>query len=145
MERILETYMHEWRNVRTEKFKYAMYLNQKCRDFRELNTDTKTQLRFKEDDIEVLVKNKGSNEPYTKIELSVICTVEEIPEFDHRIKWLAKEDKPARRVVDESPNTGHIPSRTSKGHPMSRQNSAEGPTKKRRNNGDNGDEVMSDD
>ena len=55
----------------------------------------KTQIRFSRTDVEVLVKTKGSNEPYKTKSLDELCPDGNIPEFDHTLKWLRKKGQNA--------------------------------------------------
>ena len=53
--------------VPPQYYKRYMYLSAQCKFIREKDRNTKTQLRFKNKDIEVLTKDKGSNDPYKPI------------------------------------------------------------------------------
>ena len=59
----------------------------------------KTQLRFGKADIEILIKFKGSNTPFKKVEINYFCDGTTIPEFDHTIKWKHREDRRPRRSI----------------------------------------------
>ena len=57
----------------------------------------KTLLRFSDSDIEVLVKRKGTNEPYVVVPLEEIETQAPIPKYDHSISWKKIIYRPARQ------------------------------------------------
>ena len=57
----------------------------------------KTQLRFNHDNVEILTKTKGSMEPYKPAPHDRFCDHLTIPDYDHGIAWVVREDKPARR------------------------------------------------
>ena len=70
-------------------------------------------MRFKHGDIEVLIKYKGSEEPYRILPLSELKDHGSIPAYDHTIRWNKKVDRPARREITSSPRRGLPESRCS--------------------------------
>ena len=108
---------------------YARYMaaSNRCSDVRKKFRDTKTQIRFSEHDIEVLTKERWSEEPYRSVDLKDFMGEMELPPFDHSRRWLQRLDRPPRRkivygnpsidplAIEQHPNKHH----------MSRQNSWE--------------------
>ena len=81
-----------------EKF---MKLNQICAERRSENPQLKTQLRFNNKDIEILVKMKGTNEPLTKVKMiDFLREGDKVPEFDTTVKWKQILDRPPRRKIN---------------------------------------------
>ena len=125
-----------------------MHISRMCKARREADSSLKTQMRFGKNDIEVLVKMKGSEEPYKNIPIKEICRVDGkldyIPEFDDKLKWHKRNDKPPRRPQTGSPTKGKPPSTWLEGetlerrHHLSRTSSQNTAPKKRlRNVGEN--------
>ena len=79
-------------------YKRFMHLQSICRDARSEDAELKTQLRFGRKDIELFTKRKGENEPFRQIKLEDF-TKEEIPPFDHNVRWKHMTDKPRRRHI----------------------------------------------
>ena len=71
-----------------------MCINRICNDKRAENPQLKTQLRFGDKDIEIMVKERGSNEPYRYVKLEDFTDQDEIPLYDHTKKWRPRTDKP---------------------------------------------------
>ena len=71
-------------------------------DIRKLDTGLKTQIQFGQRDLEVLVKYKGSNEPFNKVNLKEFIGDDSIPEFDTKIKWTNHKKRLLRRRVTSS-------------------------------------------
>ena len=86
-----------------------MYISRCCKEQREANSELKTQMRFGKQDVEVLTKLRGSDEPYKIVSLNKFCQGK-IPAFDDKIKWNKKKDKLPRRPPTGSPNKGKPPS-----------------------------------
>ena len=80
-------------------FERFMALNRLCSRRRSEDSSLKTQVRFGERDLEVLVKTKGEDTPYRVVDLEAFADNEEIPEYDHNIKWRRQEDRMPRRRV----------------------------------------------
>ena len=65
----------------------------------------KTQLRFGDRDLEILTKEKGGEEPFCKVSLRDFLGRDNIPDFDHSVKWKVQVDRPPRRrVASASPD-----------------------------------------
>ena len=62
----------------------------------------KTQVRFGELDLEVLIKRKGEGGPYRRIDMAEFLGRDTIPEFDNKVTWRRQLDKPPRRRVQSS-------------------------------------------
>ena len=77
-------------------------LNRICKDRRSENTNLKTQVRFGTKDLEVLIKKKGENEPFTKVDLKNFIGENTIPKFDDSLKWRKNTDRMPRRQVTNS-------------------------------------------
>ena len=103
-------------------FERYMFISRKCRELRESNSNVKTQMRFGRQDVEVLTKSRGTEEPYKLVSLNKICysgsgMEEVIPEFDNSIKWKKKKDKQPRRPPPINPRRGKPPSMWLEGEP----------------------------
>ena len=115
-----------------------MFLSKRCAELRTADRKKKTQMRFNGDDIEVLLKEKGTPEPYRVIEHKEICNVDDLPDYDHNQVWKVKRDRQPK-TYQTSPNRGVPPSLSEiqvRTHPLSRETSMENaPRKKFRWNG----------
>ena len=81
-------------------------LNRICKEKRDQNSDLKTQIRFGKKDLEILTKTKGTDEPFTKVDLNDFTEGTIVPEFDHKISWKQKTDRiPRRRVTSSRSNS----------------------------------------
>ena len=125
-------------------FERYMFISKKCTELRAEKNDTKTQIRFGKNDVEVLTKQKGLDEPFKLTNLETICGGETIPKFDHELTWNRKDDNPRR--YDASPARGNPPSMAERQiHVLSRTNSLEGaPKKKQRKQNESEEEDMDD-
>ena len=95
-------------------------LNKICADERQKYPDLKTQVRFGHNDLEILTKDRGSREPFKIVDLQEFIGDNELPSFDHSIKWHKHNDRPPRRRVTSSTHTTPATSPTSS--PSNRQN-----------------------
>ena len=77
-------------------------LNRICREKRESNPELKTQIRFGTNDLIILVKQKGSEDPFRIVELRDFTENQDIPPFDMTVKWRIQEDRIPRRRVGSS-------------------------------------------
>ena len=62
----------------------------------------KTQIRFGENDLVVLTKQKGSDETYKRVNMFDFTGGIKLPEFDMKLKWKIQEDRPPRRRIPQS-------------------------------------------
>ena len=76
-----------------------MALNKKCSETRKLRKDIKTQIRFGEKDLEVLLKTREGNEPYKQVDIWTFMDGSELPSFNHTKKWKPRHDHPPRRKI----------------------------------------------
>ena len=108
-----------------------MYLNEECNKYRQNYTNTKTQLRFNNRDIEVLVKTKGSTEPYCVVPYEEITDPKYIPKFEHNINWENRSDsRPLRKkLVPFCEDSDRMEEETSQ-NAMTRQRSVDSKTDK---------------
>ena len=83
-----------------------IHLNRACTAYRADNPDAKTQLRFSNRDVEIMMKTKGTEEPYRKVPFSEVTDPREVPAFDHRIKWTQRNTRPLRRKLQNRENSG---------------------------------------
>ena len=72
------------------------YLSQHCADLRGHNSNLKTKIQFNYKDLEVLMKQRRSEEPFKVLELKEIEEKGPIPMFDHSIIWKRRSDRPPR-------------------------------------------------
>ena len=87
-----------------------MHMSRMCKDLRAENPDTKTQLCFNDKDIELLIKEKGSDEPFKVINTEDYMDPMAIPDFDHTKNWVFRGDKPPRRRIEYAINKKTLPS-----------------------------------
>ena len=73
-----------------------MFLNRDCAEYRRVNPDIKTQLRFGKVDIEVLMKTKGSPEHYINVTFNTFTNPAEVPTFDFSLKWTQRKEREPR-------------------------------------------------
>ena len=90
---------------------FARYcvMNTICREMREKDKDLKTQIRFAKTDIEILMKCKGTDEPFKVFKLPD-DVINDVPKFDFSINWIWKEEKPPRRRLDPLKGNIEVPS-----------------------------------
>ena len=91
--------------IPTQFIKEYMFLNQGCAEHMQEYSDMKTQLRFSNRDIEVLIKIKGISEPYRVICYEEIINTMEMPEFEYDMVWKPKSDRAPVPVRDISPES----------------------------------------
>ena len=73
------------------------FLNNYCAEERSKDSNLKTIIRFNDVDIEVLFKDKKSDEQYYNISLKDIeKETGVIPKFDHSVSWVKRQDRPHR-------------------------------------------------
>ena len=81
------------------KFMRYMHLGRLCADSKAKDKGLKTQLRFSDKDIEILLKEKGSGKPYRIVKMEDFTDVTLVLEYDHNKKWAVRTDKPPRRLA----------------------------------------------
>ena len=74
------------------------YISQYCTKLREDNVDIKTQIRFGNDDLEVVIKNRALEDHYSPLPLSDIEAQGQIPKFNHDIAWKKRVDRAPRNA-----------------------------------------------
>ena len=85
------------------------FLNNYCAEERGKDPNLKTIIRFNDNDIEVLFKDRKSDEQYYNISLKEIeKETGRIPKFDHSVSWTKRKERP-RRNPPKSPNTVVVP------------------------------------
>ena len=62
-------------------FKKYMFLSRGCNEYRKENIRVKTQMRFTERGIEILMKEKGSEDPYRSVRYEEIVDTRDIPKL----------------------------------------------------------------
>ena len=117
-----------------------MFVNRICQKMRDKDDSLRTQVRFGVHDVEVMIKTKGSRDPYRIKPLDELTDLRDIPKFDHSKVWSTRVDRPPRRKVFNSPErTGEAVHPTTAKRttpPPSRISSMEtNPTKKQRKDG----------
>ena len=86
-----------------------MYLSKECNVYRSYNKNTKTQMRFGERDVEILLKQRGTDEAYQKVPFETITDPRYIPKFEHNIKWTqGKDATPRRKLVAFNGDTNRM-------------------------------------
>ena len=91
-------------------WKRFMELNRICGERRKIDSNLRTQIRFGKQDLELLVKERGTDEPFRFVNLETFLENDVLPGYDYNIKWEHKPDRPPRRKVTASPNRGFLPS-----------------------------------
>ena len=77
-----------------ERYKF---LNKYCAEERNKDSNLKTLIRFNDNDIEVLFKNRKKDEQYFNIPLKEIeDEVGKMPKFDHSVQWVRRQDRPPK-------------------------------------------------
>ena len=79
-----------------------MFLSRACKDYRERYPSVKTQMRFNDKDIEIMMKERGSAEPYKQVSYSEVADPTTIPEFDYSVRWFQKTDRPPHKEMRSS-------------------------------------------
>ena len=114
-----------------------MKLNKICAERRYVDKELKTQIRFGKQDLEILTKERGSREPFKKLDLKEFLEEETLPGFDHEIKWSYRLDRPPRKNISYSRHSELPPSMQET--PLSRTSSSSSnnaPNKKVRKDND---------
>ena len=75
------------------------YLSQHCAEMRSRNKDLKTQLRFGDEDLEILVKDRAKDDGYSQLSLKDLETNESIPKFNHEIPWKKRIERGTRNSL----------------------------------------------
>ena len=88
-----------------------MALNRECTEQRSKNQRLKTQIRFGKQDIELFTKEKGSDEGFKKIKLEEFMNTDDLPRYDHSVKWKIRVERNTRRKIDYSKMKAELPSR----------------------------------
>ena len=83
-----------------------MYLNKACSEYRGLYPKIKTQLRFGSHDVEIMMKERGSKDPYKKVTYGEVTDPSGVPGYDHSIKWTQRQERKPRRKLIPADN-GH--------------------------------------
>ena len=93
-----------------------MALSRVCTDKRKNDSTLKTQLRFGKHDVEILVKTKGEDGGFKKVDLDEFTDMNLIPKFNHLIKWRKYNDKPPCRPANHWEDLGPRPSTMNQAH-----------------------------
>ena len=92
--------------------------------------DLKTQIRYGARDIEVHTKMKGTGEGFKKTNLVEFMGENQIPTFDHTVKWKKRADKGEIRIpnykIREERETNDIREKLTR-KPIERKNQDAGP------------------
>ena len=81
-------------------FEWFSMLNKLCSERRAADQNLKTQIRFGENDLNILMKRKGEDEPYRVVDFEYFTKETSVPQFDMTIKWKIQQDRPPRRRVN---------------------------------------------
>ena len=66
------------------------HISKYCADLRDSNKDLKTLIRFGDEDIEVMIKDRSTEDHYSVLSLEEIGKHGVIPKFKHEITWRKK-------------------------------------------------------
>ena len=91
-------------------FQRYIHISECCKEIRDNDREIKTQMRFGDNDIELMVKERGSEEPFRRVDFREYMKEELIPEYDHSKKWKARTDRPPRRRCDYMGEKKTLPS-----------------------------------
>ena len=110
-----------------------------CTKLRESNKDIKTQIRFGDNDIEVVIKDRATKDHYSPLPLAEIEKVTTVPRFNHDIVWRKRTDRAPRnatKVVTTKVVPPSIQNQLPSRHSSSSSNENHNPTKRMRKNKD---------
>ena len=114
------------------------HIAQYCAKLREDNKDLKTLIRFGDDDIEVMIKDRSKEDHYSVLSLEEIEKNGLIPKFKHEIVWRKRTEKSHRREL--TPVSGKIIPPSLQRTTMSRTSSSSGsdlqPSKRQKKDND---------
>ena len=91
-------------------FKRYTALSKFAHALRTNDNTIKTQVRYGDRDVELWTKKRGLNERYTQMDMKMIQQDEQLPRFDHSIKWTRNTEIPPRREVSPTRHRAEIPS-----------------------------------
>ena len=80
-------------------YKQYTVLSKYAAELRASNHEVKTQIQFEELDIEIYMKNRGTDHPFQPAGIEELARRQNLPEIESNIQWKRKEDKPAWRNV----------------------------------------------
>ena len=133
--------IHVRNYIPPQYYERYMHLNAKCADYRKDNPEIKTQLRFGQKDIEILMKTRGSVEPFRIVPMNTVDNKDNIPKFDCSRKWKIRTGAPLRRKKNYNPEKDKLPSmagqleeRDKATHSLSRTSSLKDMRKKQKTN-----------
>ena len=112
-----------------------VHLSDFCRELRSNNNNTKTLIRFNDNDLEVVTKDKKTDDNYQILPLNDIEKQGKIPKFNHSLVWKKRVDKPPRSKVEPVTTKVRPPSLRQNEllrHRSTDSNSAAAPAKKPR-------------
>ena len=75
------------------------HIAQHCANLRDENKDIKTLIRFGNDDIEVMVKDRSNDDHYSTLSLEEIEKKGSILKFKHEVVWKKRSEKPQRNEL----------------------------------------------
>ena len=115
--------------VPPQLFKRFTALNKLCRDKRAENPRLKTQVRFGKVDLEILTKLKGEEEQFKTVNLKDFIGENQIPDYEHEIKWQNHKDRAPRRRVTSSRSSSPVDNERNSGLPLARNKATQSPSK----------------
>ena len=89
-------------------FRRFTAINKICKQKHEENSLLKTQIRFGKLDLEVLTKQRGSEDSFKVTNLKDFIGDRDIPEYDHDVKWKHHRDRAPRRRVTSSRSSSPV-------------------------------------
>ena len=111
-------------------------INQYCAEQRMKNKDLKTQIRFGDTDIEVMLKDRSKDEGYSVLDLKVIEVNGSIPKFNHEVQWRKRIERLPRNSLKTVSGKLIPPSIQRSGSSSSGSGSEVQPPKRQRKNKD---------
>ena len=91
-------------------YKRYISLSRYAKDQRDSQCDLKTQIRYGIKDIELWTKVRGSDDRFSQMKMEDIEMTEQLPKFDHSVKWTRKKERPPRRQVSPTRSKAVVPS-----------------------------------
>ena len=104
------------------------HLSRHCTKMRDEDKDIKNYIRFNDNDLEVLVKNRRIDDHYSILPLTVIEEQGPIPKFNHNLVWKKRNDRTPRSALREVTTKVCPPSIRAETSPQS----SEQPSKRKR-------------
>ena len=91
-------------------YKRYMSLSRYAKEQRDTQCDLKTQIRYGTKDIELWTKIRGTDDMFSQMNMEDVERTEQLPKFDHSVRWTRKKERPSRRQVSPTRSKAVVPS-----------------------------------